>query len=271
MRNQIKEKYAANRHGKYSYSKLADVKAGAKEYKSTYVYAYVIDATSPFLPKVFNKYIVSLRICDPSYNPNHSNPSCKKSMKAQFFAICPLDLPAIKEVGSIIRIHRATAILYNKEITLNCDITTKGSWAVFELNPKSQNTKYKPIKYSNTSYAWVEEDISRLDTIRESSQNLLKSYSLFSNSISLEEGEKIKTDFDIKGYLLSSKLSKDNKFRKIEVCDETKVVKVEFNKEREERLFLQPGSTIRIRCCNYSLTKENNIFLEEYSNILLIP
>lgn len=83
-------------------------------------YAVVIDATFPYKTNV-SKYVCSLKIVDPILFGN----GCAGSIDFAtliLYAAKFEDLPIIQRIGDIIRIHRATLILYKNKRQFNANI-----------------------------------------------------------------------------------------------------------------------------------------------------
>lgn len=265
----------SNLHGKYEYTKLGDIDVKSPYYGKTYIYAYVLDASVPF--KLSKKdgnsqFMVSLKIADDSYNPICSNEAHKNSIKAFFYDTQIETLPHITEVGTIIRIHRASPRIYNNKLSLNCDLAKVGSWSTYQLNPCSTINAYSPLKYSKNSYSWVDEDKKRLDNIRIACRDFLKNCQMFEFSVTLTDATKRKYDFDVLGLVLKVSPKKNEKnILNVYLCDNEKIVTIELTVEKNNVFHLEGGKFIRIRSAHYEEGSTTQLKLTPYTNILTIP
>jgi len=94
---------------RYNYTELAKVKLSEDERIN--FYGVIIDATFPY--KVADgagdsKYIVSLKVIDPSLHSKGGKPSDNDYATVVLFALKFEDLPIVGRVGDIIRVHRAS-------------------------------------------------------------------------------------------------------------------------------------------------------------------
>jgi len=105
---------------RYEYTELAKVSL-TNALEQHHVYGVIIDATFPY--KVADsKYIVSLKIIDPSLHSKGGKPSDNDFATVVLYASKFEDLPIISRVGDIIRIHRANLRLHNGRRQFNANI-----------------------------------------------------------------------------------------------------------------------------------------------------
>lgn len=96
---------------RYQYEELAKVSTTEIDQRVNF-YGVVIDATFPY--KVADsKYIVSLKVIDPSLHSKGGKPSDNDYAQVILYGIKFEDLPIISRVGDIIRLHRANLRIFN--------------------------------------------------------------------------------------------------------------------------------------------------------------
>lgn len=93
---------------RYNYTELAKVKLSEDE--KVHFYGVIIDATFPYkvADGANSKYIVSLKVIDPSLHSKGGKPSDNDYATVVLYALKFEDLPIVGRVGDIIRVHRAT-------------------------------------------------------------------------------------------------------------------------------------------------------------------
>jgi len=260
----------------YKYTKLCEIKEACEGNYKTYCYAYVIDASAPYLStKTVGKFLCVLKLADDTLSPIAKDPKFKKTIKATFFGNRIEDIPHITSVGSIIRIHRAVAVHYNNNIQLNCDTTNMGAWCIFPHDTQADTTKYKPTRHCKKTYNYKEGvDMEFIDSCRIAFIEFVKDLRIFEFSESLLDAEKKNSkrrDFDILGMLLEKKQKKDKSGYKFKICDYTKVASFELSNDQANPFRFDSGELIRIRGCKYSENSFRKLIVKKHSNILSIP
>ena len=120
-------------------------------------YGVIIDATFPYKTKN-GRYVCSLKVVDPSLHIKNS----KGTGDASDFATVVLfskafeDLPIIHRIGDIIRVHRTTLRLHNKQRQFNANLHYNSSWALFSTDKQSalQEVGGQEPKNENTPFAF---------------------------------------------------------------------------------------------------------------------
>ena len=262
----------------YKYEKLANIKHIDKPKKELtkedrknmkkYFYAFVLDATAPYRNKTDTKFISILKIADDSLNPLASEN--KGTMKLYLFSRKESGLPNINEIGTIIRVHRATTQKYEGKISLYCDVNNFGSWCTFKMKTDSANEKFVPITHSDTSFQFIKEDQGRLEEIRKSSLNCLKNLIQFELTKTIAEKDKKKFDLDFLALILKKKITKDKKNIKIKFCDQNNIGKLIISIIDFTKFSIEQGQVVRIRSVNFD-EKGKYFFLKPHSNILKVP
>ena len=181
-----------------------DEKSASKKY----FYASVLDASAPCLNEKKTKYTAVLKIADNTINPISSDPSKKKALIIYFFSKRRNAVPLVNEVGSIIRIHRATTQVHDGKLSLYCDVNNFGSCSIYKLKPESENDKYVPLSYSDSSYQFVKEDKERLDKIRKITMSNIKSLIQFELCNTIEDAQKKGFDSDFLALIMKKKGNK---------------------------------------------------------------
>lgn len=90
----------------------------------------IIDAGHPY--KGPNRYVCTLKVVDSTYYSNVE--SAKGNIKfglVTFFAKRMEDLPVVRKIGDIIRVHRAIVKDYKGIKQFNVNITYNSSWCLF--------------------------------------------------------------------------------------------------------------------------------------------
>jgi hypothetical protein len=142
VKKEKKEKKEVNRV--YEYTPLASTSLGATSLYN--LYGVVIDAHMPRMcEKLGNKYRQQVRIIDQSmhyknvegahYQKGQNQPpkdinNC--AITINFMAKTPDQLPNIKRVGEIIRVHRANIGQYKNYKIFNANIDYGTSWVVYK-------------------------------------------------------------------------------------------------------------------------------------------
>ena len=143
------------------------------------VYGVIIDAAYP-VQSSKGKWICSLKVIDGT-TQNIEGDENKKNydfsvviIYAHKFEECPI----VRQIGDIIRVHRANVKEYKERKQFHVNVNFNASWALFETNPKhalsgddSQSdsemrdeqgqdgergpgqSDYDPYKYSNKNYS----------------------------------------------------------------------------------------------------------------------
>jgi len=265
---------------KYNYEKLSQIKHLDKPFKDLskeerkegkkYFYAFVLDASAPCLNEKKTKYTAVLKVADDTVNPLVPENSNKKPIKIYFFCKREGAVPCITEVGTIIRVHRATTQVHEGKLSMYCDINNFGSWCTFKLKSDTAEDRYQPISHSDSSFQFLPADKARLDEIRKVASNSIKNLIQFEFCKSIEDATKHKFDDDFLALILKKKETKDKKNFKIKFCDATTMGKLIFSKEINKKFELESGQVVRIRSINYN-EKEKCFFLKPHSNMIKIP
>lgn len=265
---------------KYNYEKLNQikhlnkaVKDQSKEEKKLgkkYFYAFVLDASAPCQNEKKTKYSAVLKVADDTVNPLVTDSSNKKTIKVYFFCRREEAIPCINEVGTIIRVHRATTQMHDGKLSMYCDVNNFGSWCTFKLKTDTAEDRYQPITHSDSSFQFLPEDKARLDEIRKVATANIKSLIQFEFCKSIEEATKHKFDNDFLALILKKKETKDKKNFRIKFCDATTMGKLIIPKENSNKFDLESGQVVRVRSINYN-EKDKNFYLKPHSNLMKIP
>ena len=179
-----------------------------------------------------NKYQCTLKLFDTSLNPEKTEP-----ITATIFGKKVGDIPHVSKVGSIIRLHRAQTKKYKKTHQLNCDVSIKGAWLLFE--PSYGTT---PIQESGKGHTFTTEEKTLLNDLRKYAKNYFVKNAL--EHVSLKEAEKKKKDFDTLCYVVDIK--KKGNVNKVSLKDGHKTVKLDI--PVKSNLSVAPDEVIRINC-----------------------
>ena len=247
---------------KYKYSAFEDLNEQG-EYN---FYAIIYDASFPLEESNTLKYSCTLKLIDQTTNclsnPNNFNDNIiyltiKSSEKE--------NIPYIHHIGDIIRVHRGFYSPKNKRnVYLNVckDNKIKGSWCLYSVN----NNSNEPYLCSNKKYSVESQD----KQIIENNKNWVKNY--------LNKDKALIYPYQIK---LNSRINDGNDkdllvhvVKKVELDDQL-VLFIQDDTDGCELHtykyynFIQENDIIRIRA--YKIFDDNNLILNEYGNILVVP
>jgi hypothetical protein len=170
-------------------------------------------------------------------------------------------LPQPWKVGSVIRIHRGATNMFRGQVQLNCDVSGKCAWVLYD--PSDGIT---PISHTGKQYTFKAHDEALLKEARKFGKTFFTKTELA--SISLKEAEKKKKDFDVICLVLDVK-HKGNTDR-LRLCDSEKVVKLDMPAHRT--ICVLPEEVVRLRGASYGESDDfSTLTLSEYSNVLRVP
>lgn len=219
------------------------------------VYAIVLDCSAPYYMDKINKYQCTMKLFDSSLNPEKADP-----MEATVFAKSIDEVPHVKKVGTIIRLHRVQTKKHKKTYQINCNVGVKGAWVLFDPIVGTG-----PIEESGKKHTTTPEDKTALADIRKFAKNYFSKNEL--NAMTLKEAEKKKPkDFDT--LCVVKDVKKKGTTSKVTLCDGDKTVKLDV--PTSAHFEIVPDAVIRIRSANYTDKKCDTIELNEYSNVLTV-
>lgn len=114
--------------GKMQYTQLGDAVPNTDEQIS--FYGVIIDAGHPY--KGPNRYVCTLKVVDQTLHSNveGANNQIKFGL-VTYFAKRMEDLPVVRKIGDVIRVHRAIVKDYKGIKQFNVNITYNSSWCLF--------------------------------------------------------------------------------------------------------------------------------------------
>jgi hypothetical protein len=154
------------------------------------MYGVIIDATYPYMTKNKEKHLVSLKIVDPScflQEGDDVDAGSYGCTNVTLFAKRQEDLPLIKRIGDIIRIHRATMNIFEGKKQFVVNVFFNSSWCLFSTdlenpeeniakteeyreedgeNPEFKRKQVIPYKYSGKTFSVDGETLEQLQSIR---------------------------------------------------------------------------------------------------------
>lgn len=193
-----------------------------------------------------------MKLFDPTMNLEKTDP-----LTATIFAKTADEIPHVTKVGSIIRLHRVQTVRFNRLPLINCDVTIKSAWVLFDPTKDSG-----PIEESGKEHSSTPEEKTILAKYRKFAKNYFANNKLKASTF--KEGEKKYKDFDVVCFVMDVK--KKGNSSKVTLCDAEKTVKLDV--PNRKKLVMAPGEVIRIRSANYTNKEYNTIELNEYSNVL---
>ena len=252
----------ANHTVKYLYTSLVNLKEQG-EYN---FYAVILDSTFPLEETNSKKYSCTLKLIDQTTNcltnPNDFNDTIiyltiKSSEKE--------NIPYIHHIGDIIRVHRGFYSPKNKRnVYLNVckDNKIKGSWCLYSLN----NNTTDPYACSNKKFIVESQDKQIIEDNKTWVKNYLNKDKalIYPYQIKLESRLNGGNDNDLLVHVVK-KVELDDQVV-LFVQDETDGCELHTYKYYN---FIQENDVIRVRA--YKLFDNNNLILNEFGNILIIP
>lgn len=132
------------------------------------VYGVVVDASVAFHQKDTNRYICQLKIIDESHHTLGNHEKQCKFINVVFHGKRMEDCPHIKQVGDVIRIHRAQVKEYAQKRQLTVNVYLGATWVLFkqnggkecanstdeEDNEKVGGSRYRPYLFSGKSHSF---------------------------------------------------------------------------------------------------------------------
>ena len=252
----------SNHSLKYKYSTFEDLNEQG-EYN---FYAIIYDASFPLEESNTLKYSCTLKLIDQTTNclsnPNNFNDNIiyltiKSSEKE--------NIPYIHHIGDIIRVHRGFYSPKNKRnVFLNVckDNKIKGSWCLYSVN----NNSNEPYLCSNKKYSVESQD----KQIIESNKNWVKNYLnkdkalIYPYQIPLNSRINDGNDKDLLVHVVK-KVELDDQLV-LFIQDDTDGCELHTYKYYN---FIQENDIIRVRA--YKIFDDNNLILNEFGNILVVP
>ena len=175
------------------------------------------------------------------------------------------NIPFVHHVGDIIRVHRGFYSPKNKRnvyLNVTKDNQTKGSWTLYHAN---SNTN-EPYACSNKKYTVESQDKLNLEELKK----WVKSYMGIDKSlkypmqIKLENRTSEGNDKDLMVHVVK-KVEADNHLI-LFIQDETDGCELHTYKYYN---FIQENDVIRVR--SYKIFDNNNLIINEFGNILIVP
>ena len=252
----------ANHTVKYLYTSLVNLKEQG-EYN---FYAVILDSTFPLEETNSKKYSCTLKLMDQTTNcltnPNDFNDTIiyltiKSSEKE--------NIPYIHHIGDIIRVHRGFYSPKNKRnVYLNVckDNKIKGSWCLYSLN----NNTTDPYACSNKKFIVESQDKQIIEDNKTWVKNYLNKDKalIYPYQIKLESRLNGGNDNDLLVHVVK-KVELDDQVV-LFIQDETDGCELHTYKYYN---FIQENDVIRVRA--YKLFDNNNLILNEFGNILIVP
>ena len=175
------------------------------------------------------------------------------------------NIPFVHNVGDIIRVHRGFYSPKNKRnvyLNVTKDNQTKGSWTLYHAN---SNTN-EPYACSNKKYTVESQDKLNLEELKK----WVKTYMGIDKSlkypmqIKLENRTSEGNDKDLMVHVVK-KVEADNHLI-LFIQDETDGCELHTYKYYN---FIQENDVIRVR--SYKIFDNNNLIINEFGNILIVP
>jgi hypothetical protein len=175
------------------------------------------------------------------------------------------NIPFVHNVGDIIRVHRGFYSPKNKRnvyLNVTKDNQTKGSWTLYHAN---SNTN-EPYACSNKKYTVESQDKLNLEELKK----WVKTYMGIDKSlkypmqIKLENRANEGNDKDLMVHVVK-KVEADNHLI-LFIQDETDGCELHTYKYYN---FIQENDVIRVR--SYKIFDNNNLIINEFGNILIVP
>jgi hypothetical protein len=229
------------------------------------VYGIIIDATFPHKVSA-EKYVVSLKIVDPSLHSKTAKPTDNDFATVVIYAKRFEDLPIANKVGDIIRLHRATLRMYKNQRQFNVSVHWNGSWAVFS----AEDASFAPISYSGKRATFEKHETQVLTSLRKWVGTYFSSHDGVTSDLytQLKGAKSAAKDFDVVAKIQSI-FDLDEFTNELRIADANGdswyvlALKLKFPT-------LRAGQVVRIRSATYDETSTTKqvLNLQHYSNIL---
>jgi len=185
----------ARTNNKYEYAELSKVSLVSAD--PCHIYGVIVDANFPY--KVNSeRYIISLKIIDPTLNQKTKNEYATVVIYAQRFE----DLPIVHRLGDIIRIHRANLRLYNGKRQFNVNMTYNSSWALYssdKTSPLGEPSNELPYAHSGNKPTVERQDQAILSALKKYANGYFATQNVVDdkNVTALSKASKASGDFDV--------------------------------------------------------------------------
>jgi hypothetical protein len=247
---------------KYKYTTIEDLTEQG-EYN---FYAIIYDASFPLEESNTLKYSCTLKLIDQSTNClTHPNNFSDNIIYLTIKSSEKENIPFVHQVGDIIRVHRGFYSPKNKRnVYLNVckDNKTKGSWCLYSIN----NNSNEPYLCSNKKYTVETQDKQMI----ENNKNWVKNYLnkdkalVYPYQVSLDSRINDGNDNDLLVHVVK-KVELDDQLV-LFIQDDTDGCELHTYKYYN---FIQENDIIRIRA--YKVFDNNNLIVNEFGNILILP
>ncbi|MCQ2819457.1 MAG: hypothetical protein MJ252_19515, partial [archaeon] len=246
-------------------------------------YGVIFDSSFPVLIKNPSEdndfYEINIKLIDPSINSlNEDNK--EKYLTLNIKSQIKEGIPYIHKIGDIIRIHKGNYSTKNKTVSLILTNITKrfSEWTLlsgFEENDLEAKEKLiegnkdslKLLQSSNTNPSFEAQDKDIIKEIRKwiGINFQLKNSLNYSNDIKLNKKIKGNKDNECSLIQIENKVEFPD-YVKYVISDETKRSLLFTNKYFN---FLEAGNVLRLT--NYFMKEDDEIYLRQSSNILIVP
>lgn len=183
---------------KYEYTELAKVSLTSQD--TVNIYGVIVDASFPH--KVSSsRYVVSLKIVDPTLHYKGGKASDNDYATVVIYASRFEDLPIANKVGDIIRLHRANLRMYKNQRQFNVSVQWWASWAIFS----AEDSSYAPTLYSGQRATFEKHETTLLTTLRKWVGTYFAQYDSFpsESTVALKNAKAQEKDFDVVAKVLS--------------------------------------------------------------------
>ena len=262
----------------YVYTDLAKIQVGNA---ATNVYGVVVDATFPHKSFKSSRFIVSLKIVDPSL-PIDKKGVCE-ALTVVFFANKFDDLPVCQRVGELIRIHRAQVNTYKDKKQLAVNICFNSSWALFPptIEGAKKSQENLPLSFFGKTIHTTPLEQKLAKSLRAWTVKNFAKFSMLSNqyitSLDQISGKSVPTENKFPDFDLQVKIVQlfrlDQYVSEMRVTDtsgqfwSTQIFNVKYRWLREGQYIRVRGATMATHYNGYS----NTFGLRQYANILSLP
>ena len=247
---------------KYKYTTFEDlIEQGEYNF-----YAIIYDASFPLEESNTLKYSCTLKLIDETTNClTHQNNFSDNIIYLTIKSSDKDNIPYVHHIGDVIRVHRGFYSPKNKRnVYLNVckDNKTKGSWCLYSIN----NNSNEPYLCSNKKYTVEPQD----KQIIENNKNWVKNHFNKENSlvypyqVSLDNRISDGNDNDLLVHVVK-KVELDDQLV-LFIQDDTDGCELHTYKYYN---FIQENDIIRIRA--YKVFDNNNLIVNEFGNILVVP
>ena len=253
---------------KYKYSSFNEITENQSDYN---FYGIIYDASFPKYNEVKKsnnnyRFECTIKLIDKDINCISSKEHFENNIiHLTIKTYLKEQIPYIHTIGDIIRVQKGNySNKIKRNIYLNFGNNSRCSWCIFSGAIKKTN-EFAPLLCSSTNYYFEQQD----ELIIKEMRNFIKEYLIKENSIFYTYENKLSkriigVEQDVLIHVISKQELEDRMICEVE--DETDICRLHTYKYFN---FIEIGDVCRLR--SYKCIDQNDIIMNEHSNLLKIP